>query len=156
MKDGAGGSSSLGTPNYVYNIYTTYIVGFPGNITGNVAAGATLTATGKSHTSSAVSYNSTQNRTDVTYTLGTGDAFTTSDSITASSAGDWVIVGETRIKATTDLYTQYALSGSLSNRTLSTVDVRLTVERFGSSFNSDTSTGVDYIQEISGVAMGIR
>ena len=156
MKDNSGGSGSVGTPSSVAGPYgSTYLMYFAGDVTASVSVGATLTGTSRSHTCTGVQYLSSTNQTQVSYTLGTGSAFTTSTAVTASAAGSYTVVGEQRIKATTDLYTQFAISGSLSAATRGTVDVKFTVTRYGSSFNSDTSTGVDYINEVSGIVMGI-
>lgn len=155
MRDNSGGTQSLGTPVSVSNYYSTYLAYFTGDQTAKVSAGSTLTATGRSHNCTGVSYVSSTNQTIVSYTLGSGSAFTTQTSVTVSAASSYTVVGEQRIKATTDLYTQFAISGSLGAATRGTVDVKFTVTRYGSSFNNDTSTGVDYIQEVSGVLMGI-
>lgn len=73
-------------------------------------------------------------------------------------SGSYTLVGETRFKANTNLYAQFAVSGSLSTATTSTVNLKLEVTRTGSSgiFDSDTSTTVDNIYEVSGFILGAR
>lgn len=72
--------------------------------------------------------------------------------------GSYTLVGETRFKANTNLYAQFAVSGSLSTATTLTVNLKLEVTRTGSSgiFDSDTSTTVDNIYEVSGFILGAR
>lgn len=73
-------------------------------------------------------------------------------------SGSFQLVGETRFKANTNLYAQFAVSGSLSTTTTSTVTLKLEVTRTGSSgiFDNDTSTTVDRIYEVSGFILGAR
>ena len=73
-------------------------------------------------------------------------------------SGSYQLVGETRFKANTNLYAQFAVSGSLSTATTSVVNLKLEVTRTGSSgiFDSDTSTTVDNIYEVSGFILGAR
>ena len=158
MKDNAGGQSSLGQPVSATSIYSTHIIQYSGNITGSVSAGNFLFATGKQHTVTSVSYNSSSGNTAIQYTLSSGGAFTTSDTVSVGSGGSWQLVGETRLKARTDLYSQFAISGSLSNKTTGTVDMKVEVTRTGSSgiTDNDTSTNADYLYEISGFMMGAR
>ena len=158
MKDNTSGSNSLGQPASVYQVYTTYLVRFTGDQTAKTSVGATLTSTGKSHTATSVEYSASTNLTVVGYSIGTGDAFTTQNSISSSASGNYELVGEQRFKATTDLDSPYAISGSLGAATSGTVDVKLTVTRYGDSgiTDNDNSTGVDYVREVSGVLMGIH
>jgi len=73
-------------------------------------------------------------------------------------SGSYQLVGETRFKANTNLYAQFAVSGSLSTATTSVVNLKLEVTRTGSSgiFYNDTSTTVDNIYEVSGFILGAR
>ena len=158
MKDNAGGQSSLGQPVSASSYYGTHIIQFNGNITSSVSSGDTLYATGKQHTVTSVTYISSSNNTSIQYTLSSGGAFTTSDTVSVGSGSSWQLVGETRFKANTNLYAQFAVSGSLSNKTTGTVDMKVEVTRTGSSgiTDNDTSTNADYLYEISGFMMGAR
>jgi len=158
MQDTAGGSQSLGSPISVHNYSGTLVMIFSGDKSNLVSAGQTITASGKSHTTTSASYNTGSNATSIVYTLGSGSAFTTSDTISTSSSSGWQLVGQTRFKANTNLYAQFALSGSLSNKTLGAVNMKLEVTRTGASGigDNDTSTAVDYIHEVSGFIMGAR
>ena len=158
MQDTAGGSQSLGSPISVHNYSGTLVMIFSGDKSNLVSAGQTITASGKSHTTTSASYNTGSNATSIVYTLGSGSAFTTSDTISTSSSSGWQLVGQTRFKANTNLYAQFALSGSLSNKTLGAVNMKLEVTRTGASgiYDNDTSTAVDYIHEVSGFIMGAR
>ena len=158
MQDTAGGSQSLGSPISVHNYSGTLVMIFSGDKSNLVSAGQTITASGKSHTTTSASYNTGSNATSIVYTLGSGSAFTTSDTISTSSSSGWQLVGQTRFKANTNLYAQFALSGSLSNKTLGAVNMKLEVTRTGTSGvgDNDTSTAVDYIHEVSGFIMGAR
>jgi len=158
MKDNTSGTNSLGQPASVYQVYTTYIARFTGDQTSKTSVGATLTSTGKSHTATSVSYSASTNLTSVGYSIGSGGAFTTQNSITSSASGSYELVGEQRFKATTDNESPYAISGSLGAATRGTIDVKLTITRYGGSgiTDNDNSTGVDYVKEVSGVLMGIH
>jgi hypothetical protein len=158
MKDNAGGASSIGSPTAASSYYGTHIVNFSGDITGSVSVGNSLFATGKQHTVTSVNYYSSSNTTSIVYTLSSGGAFSTSDTISVGSGGSWQLVGETRFKANTSLYAQFAVSGSLSNKTTGTVDMKVEVTRTGSSGinDNDNSTTADFLYEISGFMMGAR
>ena len=123
-----------------------------------VSPGDTITATGKSHTVTSVTYDSTNNWTNIAYTIVSGSAFATGETISNTGASNYQLVGETRFKANTSLYAQFSLSGSLSNKTLGTVDMKLEVTRTGSSGvgDNDNQTTLDYIHEVSGFIMGAR
>lgn len=158
MQDVNANNQSLGGVTSVFAQYGTYVASFSGNKTSLVTAGQTVTATGKSHTVTSVNYQSSSNKTNVQYTLGSGSAFAVSNTVTAVSSSAYQLVGETRFKANTNLYAQFALSGSLSSKTLGAVNMKLEVTRTGSSgiYDSDTSTSADYIHEVSGFIMGAR
>jgi chemotaxis protein histidine kinase CheA len=158
MQDTAGSSQSLGTPYGIYLGYGSRVVQFSGNKTSLVQAGQTITATGKSHPVTAVTYNSSGNTTSISYGTGSGGTFTTSDSVTVSASSAYVLVGETRFKANTSLYAQFALSGSLTSHTTGVVNMKLEVTRTGTSGinSSDTSTATDIVSEVSGFMLGAR
>jgi hypothetical protein len=158
MQDLSGGNQSLGAVSSVYTQYGIYVASFSGNKTNLVTAGQTVTATGKTHTVTSVNYQSSSNLTNVQYTLGSGSAFAVGNTVSATSSSAYQLVGETRFKANTNLYAQFALSGSLSNKTLGAVNMKLEVTRTGSSGigSGDNSTSADYIHEVSGFIMGAR
>ena len=158
MQDTAGGSQSLGSPISVHNYSGTLVMIFSGDKSNLVSAGQTITASGKSHTTTSVTYSTGTNTSSIVYTLSSGSAFTTSDTISTSSSSAWQLVGQTRFKANTNLYAQFALSGSLSSKTLGAVNMKLEVTRTGASGvgDSDNSTAADYIHEVSGFMMGAR
>ena len=158
MQDTAGTASSIGSPTLSSSTSGNYYMTFSGNKTGQVVAGATLTASGKSHTVSSVQYITGSNTTSIVYVIVSGQPFTTSDTISTASSSGWVLVGETRFKANTNLYAQFALSGSLAQATLGAVNMKLEVTRTGSSGvnDNDTSTTPDVIYEVSGFMMGAR
>lgn len=158
MRDNAGSSTTIGTVTNAYTVYTTVIARVSGNVSSLVASGDTITATGKSHTCSSVTYDSTNNWTNIAYTIVSGSAFAVGDTISNTGAGNYQLVGETRFKSNTNLYAQFSLSGSLTNKTLGTVDMKLEVTRTGSSGvgDNDNGTNVDYIHEVSGFIMGAR
>ncbi len=157
MQDAAGGSTSLGS---VTSVYTTYVnvASFSGNKLSLVSAGDVVTASGKSHTVTSVNYQSSSNTTNVQYNMGTGSAFAVGDTVSVSSSSAYQMVGETRFKANTNLYAQFAVSGSLSAKTLGAVNMKLEVTRYGSSGtgDNDNSTASDLIYEVSGFLMGAR
>ena len=158
MQDLDAGNESLGGVVSVFNQYGTYVASFYGNKTNLVTVGQTIIATGKSHTVTSVNYQSSSNKTNVQYTLVSGSAFIVSNTVTATSTSAYQLVGETRFKANTNLYAQFAVSGSLSSKTLGAVNMKLEVTRTGSSGinDSDNSTASDYIHEVSGFIMGAR
>ena len=158
MKDSTGGSGSLGAPISTSAYYGTYVTYFAGNKTGLMGAGSVLSSTGKSHTAINVNYDSATGNTWVSYTLTTGTAFHTTDSVGVAVSTAYQLVGETRFKSNTSLYGQFAISGSLGNATTGTVDLKITVVRTGSEGISDpdSSSATDYIHEVSGVLMGVH
>ena len=158
MKDSTGGSGSLGAPISTSQYYTTYVTYFAGNKTGLMGAGSVLSSTGKSHTATNVNYDSATGNTWVSYSLTTGTAFHTTDSVGVAVSTAYQLVGETRFKSNTSLYGQFAISGSLGNATTGTVDLKITVVRTGSEGISDpdSSSATDYIHEVSGVLMGVH
>ncbi len=158
MQDLAGGNQSLGAVTNIFTQYGVYVASFSGNKTSLVTAGQTVTATGKTHTVTSVNYQSGSNLTNVQYTLGSGSAFAVGNTVSSTSSSAYQLVGETRFKANTNLYAQFALSGSLSNKTLGAVNMKLEVTRTGSGGvgGGDNSTSADYIHEVSGFIMGAR
>jgi hypothetical protein len=158
MQDTAGSSQSLGTPSGIYLGYGSRVVQFSGNKTSLVQAGQTITATGKSHPVTSATYNSGSNITSISYGTGSGGTFTTSDSVTVSASSGYVLVGETRFKANTNLYAQFALSGSLSSHSTGVVNMKLEVTRTGTSgvYSNDNSTATDVVSEVSGFMLGAR
>jgi len=158
MQDTAGSSSSLGSVVNTIFQYGNYIMQVSGDKTALVSTGDTVTSTGKSHTVFSVNYQAAQDRTNIQYTLGTGSSFSTGDAVSVSGSSAYQMVGETRFKANTNLYAQFAVSGSLSSKTLGAVNMKLDVTRFGSSGtgDNDSSTTLDIIYEVSGFIMGAR
>jgi len=158
MQDTAGSSQSLGTPSGIYLGYGSRIVQFSGDKTSLVQAGQTITATGKSHPVTSVTYSSGSNVTSISYGTGSGGTFTTSDSVTVSASSGYVLVGETRFKANTGLYAQFALSGSLTSHSTGLVNMKLEVTRTGASgiYDNDNSTATDVVSEVSGFMLGAR
>ena len=158
MKDSTGGSGSLGVPISTSQYHTTFVTFFAGNKTGLMGAGSVLSSTGKSHTATNVNYDSATGNTWVSYTLTTGTAFHTTDSVGVAVSTAYQLVGETRFKSNTSLYGQFAISGSLGNATTGTVDLKITVVRTGSEGISDpdSSSATDYMHEVSGVLMGVH
>lgn len=158
MKDSTGGSGSLGAPISTSQYYSTYVTYFEGNKTGLMGAGSVLSSTGKSHTATNVNYDSSTGNTWVSYSLTTGTAFHTTDSVGVAVSTAYQLVGETRFKSNTSLYGQFAISGSLGNATTGTVDLKITVVRTGSEGISDpdSSSATDYMHEVSGVLMGVH
>jgi len=73
-------------------------------------------------------------------------------------SGTYQLVGETRFKANTNLYAQFAVSGSLATATTDVVNMKLEVTRTGSSgiYDSDTSSTIDRVHEVSGFILGAR
>ena len=98
------------------------------------------------------------NSTSIVYVVVSGQPFTTSDTVYTASSSGWVLVGETRFKANTNLYAQFSLSGSLAQSTLGAVNMKLEATRTGNSGvnDNDTSTTPDTIYEVSGFIMGAR
>lgn len=158
MQNASGASNSVGAVSLAFSYSSTRWIRFTGDKRSLIVVGATLTSTGKSHTASTVYYDSSNNYTQVTYSLGSGAAFATGNVITASASSAYQLVGETRFKANTNLYAQFAVSGSLSAKTLGAVNMKLEVTRYGSSGtgDNDNSTASDIIHEVSGFIMGTR
>ena len=74
-------------------------------------------------------------------------------------SGSYQEVGQTRFKANTNLYAQFAVSGGLTDTiTTSTVGLKLEVTRTGSSgvTDNDNSTTQDEVYEVSGFILGAR
>jgi len=166
MKTASSGGSST-TVGTVYNASsftsggtTFYYIQINGNVTSLVGVGSTITSGNKSHTVTTATYNATSGATTIYYTLVTGSAFTTGNSIstTGSTGGNWTLVGETRVKATTNLYMPFSLSGTLGNRTTAAADMKLEMTRYGASGVTDADTGnaLDSIGEVTGMIIGMR
>ena len=117
---------------------------------GNVLSNGTITAT----VSSAI-YDSSTSSTRIYHSAA---SFSTSNTITVASSGAFQLVGETRFKASTNLYMPYSISGTLGRRTTGTVDLKLVMTRYGSSGvgDSDTGSSVDRIGEVNGMIIGMR
>jgi hypothetical protein len=166
MKTASSGGSST-TVGTVYNASsftsggtTYYYIQISGNVTSLVGVGSTITSGNKSHTVTTATYSATSGATTIYYTLVTGSAFTTGNSIstTGSTGGSWTLVGETRVKATTNLYMPFSLSGTLGNRTTAAADMKLEMTRYGASGVTDADTGnaLDSIGEVTGMIIGMR
>lgn len=161
MKDNSTASTSLGSPTSVgttsSKTSTLVWMVFSGDIRSYVAQGNVLTAGSKTGSVTSALYNTSSDATTVYYTPS-GSAFTTSDTISVSPSGNYQLVGETRFKATTNLYMSFSLSGTLGLATTGSVDMKLEMTRTGSSGvgDADTGTTIDSIGEVSGMIMGMR
>ena len=159
-----GSSTTVGTAfsaaTFTSGGTTYYYIQISGNKTSLVGTGSTITSGNKSHTVTSATYNATSGATTIYYTLVTGSAFTTGNSIstTGSTGGSWTLVGETRVKATTNLYMPFSLSGTLGNRTTAAADMKLEMTRYGSSgvTSPDTGSSLDSIGEVTGMIIGMR
>ena len=161
MKDNSTAAQTLGSPTSV-NVQSgskgapsTYYMVFSGDkrgqaMQGNVLSNGTITAT----VSSAI-YDSSTSSTRIYHSAA---SFSTSNTITVASSGAFQLVGETRFKASTNLYMPYSISGTLGRRTTGTVDLKLVMTRYGSSGvgDSDTGSSVDRIGEVNGMIIGMR
>ena len=161
MKDNSTAGQTLGSPTSV-NVQSgskgapsTYYMVFSGDkrgqaMQGNVLSNGTITAT----VSSAI-YDSSTSSTRIYHSAA---SFSTSNTITVASSGAFQLVGETRFKASTNLYMPYSISGTLGRRTTGTVDLKLVMTRYGSSGvgDSDTGSSVDKIGEVNGMIIGMR
>jgi len=152
--------TTLGTPTSASPGSTGFVtippsVTYSGDLTDTISVGTTLTATGKSHTVSLVLYSS--NTTTAFYTIGTGSAFTTSDSLSTGFGTSYQLVGESRFKARTNIAAAFSISGGMAIPTTSSVYVRVTIQRYASGGSSpDSGTALDYLGELAGVIMGVR
>jgi len=159
-----GSSTTVGTAttasSFTSGGTTYYYVQISGNKTSLVGTGSTITSGNKSHTVTSATYFASSGLTIIYYTLVTGSAFSTGNSIstTGSTGGNWTLVGETRVKATTNLYMPFSLSGTLGNRTTEAADMKLEMTRYGSSGVTDADTGnaLDNIGEVTGMIIGMR
>jgi hypothetical protein len=154
------GSANIGTPSasgFLYAIegLNYYYVRFSGDVTQNVSLGSTLTQGVKTEEAETVSYDTSLNRTTITY-IG-ASAFSTSSSVTASGNTNYAVVGSSRSFPDSDHAASFALSGSLASTTTSSVQMKVTVRRYNATGTSpDTSSELDTLGEISGIMMGVR
>lgn len=161
----SGGSTTTVGTVYSASSFTSggttyYYIQINGNVASLVGTGSTITSGNKSHTATSATYSATSGATTIYYTLVTGSAFTTGNTIstTGTTSGSWTLVGETRVKATTNLYMPFSLSGTLGTRTTAAADMKLEMTRYGSSGVTDADTGnaLDSIGEVTGMIIGMR
>jgi uncharacterized protein (UPF0147 family) len=157
MKTTTSTSNSLGNPTNAVFTYTNGIIyryiDFTGDITGSVSNGWTLTSGSKTGTVTNVSVVSGNTRI---YYSGSV-AFATTDSITASSGTGYQLVGESRMKAATATKMSFAVSGSKADADAGTITMKVTVTQHNSSDTSlDSFTSTVFINEVSGMIMGVR
>ena len=154
------GSANIGTPSasgflYSIDVDNYYYVRFSGDVTQNVSLGSNLTQGVKTEQVETVFYDTTSNITTISY-IG-ASAFSTSSSVTASGNTNYAVVGSYRSYPDSDHAASFALSGSLASATTSSVQMKVTVQRYNSNGTSpDTSTEFDALGEISGIMMGVR
>ena len=161
MRDNSTAAQTLGSPTSVgtsggyKGSPTLYYMTFSGDkrgyaVQGNVLSNGTTTAT-----VSSAAYNSSTSTTTIYHSAAT---FSTSNTITVASSGNYQLVGETRFKASTSLYMPFAISGTLGRPTVGTVDMKLEMTRTGSSGVGDADTGstTDQIGEVNGLMVGMR
>ena len=161
MKDNSTSNTNLGNPSAAGTQYTgkgttgTY-VDFSGDLRTQIMIGHILTASGKQATVLSATYNGTSTR--ILYSVTSGSAFTTSDTVYVRPSGNFQDVGEFRIKANTGLYVPFTVSGTLGVPVTGTVDMKLTMFRTGSSgvTDNDTSSAQDIINEVTGIFIGQR
>ena len=116
MKDNSTSNTNLGNPSAAGTQYTgkgttgTY-VDFSGDLRTQIMIGHILTASGKQATVLSATYNGTSTR--ILYSVTSGSAFTTSDTVYVRPSGNFQDVGEFRIKANTGLYVPFTVSGTL-------------------------------------------
>ena len=157
MKTTTSTSNSLGNPNnavFTYTNGTLYrYIDFTGDITGSVSNGWTLTSGSKTGTVTNVSVVSGNTRIYYSGSVG----FATTDSITASSGTNYQLVGESRMKAATATKMSFAVSGSKADADAGTITMKVTVTQHNSSDTSlDSFTSTVFINEVSGMIMGVR
>ena len=159
MKDNSTASISLGSPSAVGTSGSfwapLYYMTFSGDQRGKATQGSVLSNGTVTATVNSAIYNSSTSSTTVYHSAAT---FSTANTITIASSGAFQLVGETRFKASTNLYMPFSISGTLGRRTTGTVDLKLVMTRFGSSGvgDSDTGSSVDRIGEVNGMIIGMR
>jgi hypothetical protein len=144
----SAGSFDDGKGNFTYFItYNSFV---------SVSSGSTLSSTGKSHLVYSVFFDA--GVTTIYYSIVSGAAFTTSDSITATPSTDFVLVSETRHRPFGNFKTNFAISGSTGSNSTGIVTTKFTVQRFNVQDTSaiSSSTGADAIIEVTGILMGVR
>jgi hypothetical protein len=144
----SAGSLDDGKGNITY--YITY------NSFVSISSGSTLSSTGKSHLVNSTFFDA--GVTTIYYSLVSGVAFTTSDSITATPSTNFVLVSETRHRPFGNFKTNFSISGSSGSNSTGTVTTKFTVQRFNVQDTApiSSSTGADAIIEITGMLMGVR
>ena len=160
MKTAVAVVSNLGQPTVAsFNIggggggYYRYLQ-FSGDISNVVSVGQTLKnyMAVKTGTVTAVTVGS--NVTTVNYS---GNVFSTSDTISATTSTDYVLVGESRTKAATATKLDFSVSGSKAYPDTGIVGLKITVTQYSSQDTSlDSYTSGIYINEVSGMIMGVR
>ena len=161
MKDNSTASQTLGSPTSVSSQAgskgspTIYYMVFNGDKRGLAAQGNVLSNGSITATITSAIYDSSSTSTRIYHSAA---SFSTSNTITVQSSGGFQLVGETRFKASTNLYMPFSISGTLGRRTVGTVDLKLVMTRYGSSGvgDSDTGSSVDKIGEVNGMIIGMR
>ena len=161
MKDNSNASQTLGSPTSVVTQAgskgspTLYYMVFSGDKRGLAAQGNVLSNGSVTATINSAIYDSSSTSTRIYHSAA---SFSTSNTITVQSSSNFQLVGETRFKASTNLYMPYSISGTLGRRTVGTVDLKLVMARYGSSGVSypDTGSSVDRIGEVNGMIIGMR
>ena len=158
MKDNSTALTTIGTPVTVQTggFKSSAFIEFSGDVRTLVPQGNTLVSGTNTTTVSSAFYTASTSRTRVYVASAVG--FSTSASVSTRSSGAYQLVGETRFKASTNLYMPFSISGTRGIATTGTIDMKLVMTRFGSSgvTDSDTGNSVDSIGEVSGMIIGMR
>jgi hypothetical protein len=155
MKTAVAVVSSLGQPSSaVFNLGSTKYLQFSGDISNVVSAGQTLKNYMAVKTGTVIGVSVGSNVTTVYYS---GNVFSTSDTITTTTSTNYVVVGESRTKAATATKLSFSVSGSKASPDTGIVGLKITITQYDSQdFNTDSYTSGIYINEVSGMIMGVR
>jgi hypothetical protein len=155
MKTAVAVVSSLGQPSSaVFNLGSTKYLQFSGDISNVVSAGQTLKNYMAVKTGTVIAVSVGSNVTTVYYS---GNVFSTSDTITTTTSTNYVVVGESRTKAATATKLSFSVSGSKASPDTGIVGLKITITQYDSQdFNTDSYTSGIYINEVSGMIMGVR
>ena len=155
MKTAVAVVSNLGQPSAaVFNLGGIKYLQFSGDISNVVSAGQTLKNYMAVKTGTVIAVSVGSNVTTVYYS---GNVFSTSDTITATTSTNYVVVGESRTKAATATKLSFSVSGSKASPDTGIVGLKITITQYDSQdFNTDSYTSGIYINEVSGMIMGVR
>jgi hypothetical protein len=158
MKTATAVTSQLGQP-----IVASFTVGggsayrylkFSGDISSVVSVGQVLRNYMAVKTGTVTAVSVSNNQTTINYS---GNIFTTSDTISTTTSTNYVLVGESRTKAATATKLDFSVSGSKSVPDTGIVGLKITVTQYNSQdYYLDTYTSGIYINEVSGMIMGVR